>query len=824
MEKILDETIEKDLQESYLDYAMSVIVGRALPDVRDGLKPVHRRILYTMGEMGNSHEKPYRKSARVVGDVLGKYHPHGDAAIYETIVRMAQEFSLRYTLVDGQGNFGSIDGDSAAAMRYTEIRMSKVAGEILADIEKETVDFVPNFDGTLKEPVVLPSRIPNLLVNGSAGIAVGMATNIPPHNLTEVVDALIRMIDGADEEEVLSVVKGPDFPTGGTILGRGGIRNAYKTGKGIIRMRGKADVREGKGKRTKIVITEIPYQVNKSTLIETIAEAVKNKKIEGISDIKDLSAKDEIEVQVELKQGANPEIVLNQIYAHSPMETTFGIINLVLVKNQPKWLPLYGILSEFVAFRKEIVTKRSQFELRQAQDRAHILEGLKIALEKIDDVVAFLRKTKEVVEARSGLMSRFSLSEKQANAILDMKLQRIVGLEQDKIENEYAELKKTITWLNEVLGDDKKLMDVVKKELLEVKEKYGDSRKTDITDAEDDIEVEDLIPNNDVAVIITQKGYVKRIGVEEYRTQRRGGKGVISAETREEDTVKEVMITKNKNHMLFFTDKGRVHWLKAYRIPEGSRYSTGRTLVNLLDLKDEKVSSWISVEAFSETESLVMVTKNGIVKRTSLGNFANPRKGGIIAITLKEGDQLIDVLRTSGKDQVFIATKDGFAIRFDENDAREIGRTGQGVIGIRLRESDAVVSATLCRKGTVLSVSENGYGKRTSFEEYRGQNRGGLGIINIKTEGRNGAVIGAKAVDDTDEIILLSTKGQAIRIPASGISVIGRNTQGVRLMRLQEEEGETVAAFDVMKAGENTGLAEGEAEAGPENREEEEKK
>ncbi len=794
-ETILPRTIEDDLRESYLDYAMSVIIGRAIPDARDGLKPVHRRILFGMSELANHHDKPHKKSARIVGEILGKYHPHGDMAVYDALVRMAQGFSLRYPLVDGQGNMGSIDGDSPAAMRYTEVRLAKISDDMLGDLEKQTTDWMDNFDGTLKEPVVLPAKIPNLLINGSAGIAVGMATNIPPHNLTEIVDGAIALIDGADENKLLSIVTGPDFPTGGEIVGRAGIAQAYKTGKGIIRIRGRAHV---DAKRNAIVITEIPYQVTKTAIIEAIAEAVKNKKIEGISGIHDRSDKDGIEVLVDLKRGAIGEVVLNQIYAHTPMESTFGIINLVLVGKQPKVLGLYPLIDEFIQFRKDVIRRRCLFELKQAEERAHILEGLRVALGNIDAIVAFLKKTKDIADARAGLMKHYTLSEKQANAILDMKISRLVALERQKIEDEYAGLVKTIAWLKEVLADVNKVLKIIKDELLEVRAKYGDKRRTSIMDVEDEITAEELIPNEQVVVTISGRGYVKRVGLDEYHTQHRGGKGVVGAETKEEDFVKDVMVVKNHDYILFFTDKGRAFWLKAYQIPEAGRYAAGKSLVNLLELKDEKISSWIPVPQFKPDEFLVMATKNGIVKRTSLDNFSHPRKNGIIAITLRDADQLVEVIKTDGKEELLIATKQGQAIRFDENEAREIGRAGMGVIGIRLKDKDdAVVGVASCKKyPSVLTITENGYGKRTATSEYRLQGRGGSGVINIKTEGRNGAVAGVKGVLDTDEVIVISSKGQTIRSPVTDISVIGRNTQGVRVIRLGE--GETVANFAVV--------------------------
>jgi DNA gyrase subunit A len=803
-QNIVPRTIESDMKESYLDYAMSVIIGRAIPDARDGLKPVHRRILYTMHELGNVHGKPFKKSARIVGDCLGKYHPHGDMAVYDALVRMAQPFSLRYMLVDGQGNMGSIDGDNPAAMRYTEVRMARMAAELLGDLEKETVAFGDNFDGTLKEPLVLPAKVPNLLINGSSGIAVGMATNIPPHNLTEIVDAAIAVADGAGEGEVLRLVTGPDFPTGGIIVGRGGIVQAYRTGRGIITVRGKAAKDD---KRHAIIISEIPYQLTKTALIESIVEAAKNKKIEGISGVHDRSDKDGMEVVIEVRKNHDLDIILNQLHAHTQLQATFGIINLAIVGKEPKVLTLHSMISEFIEFRKEIVRKRCTFELKEAEARAHILEGLRIALGHIDAVVDFLRKSRDIEAARAGLMKTYSLTELQANAILDMKLSRLISLEREKIENEYNELRKRISWLREVLADVGKILEIIKAELREVKEKYGDARRTEIVDGEaggEDIEA--LIPNDEVVVVISSRGYVKRVSLEEYRSQHRGGKGVIGTETKEEDAVQDVIVTRNHNYLLLFTDKGRAFWMKAYRVPEGSRYAAGKTLVSLLDLKEEKVTSWISVEKFDSGEYLSMVTRNGIIKRTALENFSNVRKVGIIAITLKEGDSLVEVIKTDGKQDLVIATRKGQAIRFKEEDAREIGRTGQGVIGIRFKEGeDQVVGIAACRKPALLTITENGYGKRTSIDEYRAQGRGGSGVINIKTEGRNGDVVGVRGVDDGDEVIVMSSKGQAIRMPVGDISVIGRNTQGVRIIRLSEEEGEKVASFAVVRRAQNGG-------------------
>ncbi len=751
-------------------------------------------------EVEGSHE--FVANGMISHNCMGKYHPHGDAPVYESLVRMAQDFSMRYTLIDGQGNFGSIDADPPAAQRYTEVRMAKLADEMLNDLEKETVDFTLNFDATLKEPTILPSAIPTLLINGSAGIAVGMATNIPPHNMNEVIDACIALIEGAGEDQLIGIIKGPDFPTGGLIVGRSGIYEAYKTGRGIIKIRGKAEIKSGKESKegkSCISITEIPYQLSKTAIIEAIADAVKNKKIEGISGVHDRSDRDGIEILVELKRDANAEVVLNQLYVHTPFETTFGIINLVLVGKEPKTLPLFQLINQFVEFRKEVITKRCRFNLKMALERAEILEGLRKALENIDSVVAFLKTAKDVDDARSGLMSSYTLSEKQANAILDMKLQKLIALEHKKIDNEHLELQKTINWLNDVLSDKGKILKIVKDELLEIKNKYGDKRRTGIIDIEGEVTDESLIPNNEVVVTITNRGYIKRVGLDEYRSQRRGGKGVVGSETKEEDVIQDVIITRNRNYLLFFTNKGIVYWLKAYEIPEGTRYATGRPIVNLIQLQDqnERITSWISVVEFNANDYLSMVTKNGIIKRISLDNFSRPRKNGIIAIRLKENDALVDVVKTDGKQELLIATRKGQAIRFKEEETREIGRTGQGVIGIRFKEDeDSVVAVTVCNKPTVITITENGYGKRTHTDEYRTQGRGGSGVINIKTEGRNGNVVGVKTINDGDEIMVVSSKGQTIRIPADNISVIGRNTQGVTIIRLSE--GEKVSSFAVV--------------------------
>jgi len=797
---IVDIPVEKDLKESYLTYAMSVIVGRALPDVRDGLKPVHRRILYAMHELGNTSSVPYKKSARIVGEVLGKYHPHGDAAIYEALVRMAQGFSLRYPLVDGQGNFGSIDGDAPAAMRYTEARMEKIAEEMLEDIDKETVDFAPNFDGSLKEPSVLPSKIPNLLINGSSGIAVGMATNIPPHNINEICDALIAVIDGKGEE-VLKIVQGPDFPTGGIIVGRAGILSAYKTGKGIIKVRGRAEVKDGE-----IIITEIPYQITKTKIIEDIVNAVKTGKIEGIADVQDRSDKTGMELHIKLKKHADGEAVLKKLYAYTSLESTFGIINVALVGKQPKLMGLMEMLNEFLNFRREIVRKRTAFLLRKAEERAHIVEGLLAALKEIDAVVSFLRKAREVEEASKGLKEMLKIDDVQAKAILDMKLQKLIGLEQEKLNGEYNELRKSIEWYRAVLENPEKVDGIIKEELNEIKRKYGDRRRTEIIDAEEEEFVEEsLIEDKEVVITITSKGYVKRTDLEEYRKQGRGGKGVIGVEV-DEDVVKEVIIATNRSYLLVFTDKGKVYWVKAYEIPEGDRYGKGKPIVNLIEVEEnEKIVRVMPTKAL-ETGYVFFITKKGIAKRTAMEEFSNPRRGGIRAFTLKEeGDGLVEVVKTTGKDDVIVATKKGMAIRFSEEEVREVGRNASGVIGIKLREGDEVVSLTVCNKPTILTVTSKGYGKRTESAEYRRQGRGGTGVTNLRATEKNGFVIGVKAIDDKDEVIIITSKGKTIRIPANTISVIGRATQGVRLIKL--DEGEEVTSFDVFEGGKEEGGA-----------------
>lgn len=793
-ETIIPKTIEKEMKNSYMEYAMSVIVGRALPDIRDGLKPVHRRVLFAMQELGNNHDKPHKKSARITGEVMGKFHPHGDQAIYDTIVRMTQDFSLRYPLIDGQGNFGSIDGDNAAAMRYTEIRMNKICEEMVADIEKNTVDFIPNFDGSLVEPTVLPAKIPNLLINGSSGIAVGMATNVPPHNLIEVVDALIAYIDNPDIEitEIMRYLPGPDFPTGGKIVGKSGIYNAYSTGRGIISIRGKAEIIEGKNI---IKIIELPYQVNKSELVKKIAHLVRLKHIEEISDIRDKSDRTGMEIEIILKKGCDPNVVLNKLYVKTELEKVFGIINLALVNNEPRFLNIKQMLREFIRFRTNIVTKRCKFELKKSEERHHILCGLVIALENIDEVVMLIKKAESPQKAREDLILKYLLTELQASSILDMKLGRLTGLERTKIEEEQKNLQTRIGELKEILEDKIKLLNIIKEELEEIKNKYGDKRRTEILEDEEDIVLEQLIPHEESVIILTQDDYIKRISLDEYKTQKRGGKGIIAAGTKEEDSIKDVIICDTHDYLMFFSNNGIVRWMKAYKVPQTMRYSLGKPIINLLDMhENEKIQSMIKVSNFSEAEYLVLTTKKGLIKRTSLESFSKPRKGGIIAIKLIETDELIDVKKTSGNDEIFIATKNGFSIHFEEKQIRETGRAAQGVRGIRLRKTDEVVGTATNTAQAVLTITENGFGKRTPLDEYRKQTRGGKGVINIQTKGRNGEVIGVIAVNDNDEIILISSSSKIIRMPVINISVVGRNTKGVRLMKLDENEKITAIA------------------------------
>lgn len=794
---IIEVNIEDEMKTSYLDYAMSVIVSRALPDVRDGLKPVHRRILYAMNELGLSPEKQYRKSARVVGDVLGKYHPHSDASVYDAMVRLAQDFNTRYPLVDGHGNFGSIDGDSPAAMRYTEVKMTKLATEMLRDINKETIDYRPNFDETLKEPVVLPSRFPNLLVNGSSGIAVGMATNIPPHNLKEVIDGLIMLIDDPDTDidELMQVIKGPDFPTGAFIMGREGIKSAFKTGRGKLKLRAVAEIEEHSRGRNKIVVTELPYQVNKAKLIEKIAELVRDKKIEGISDLRDESDREGMRIVIELKRDANPNIVLNNLYKQTQLETTFGVIMLALVNEEPKILNLKQALVYYLDHQKEIIIRRTQFDLNKAEDRAHIVEGLRIALDNIDEIINIIRGSKEESIAKEKLMENFGLSERQAQAILDMRLRRLTGLEREKLEEEYESLIKEINRLKEILSNERLIYQVIKDELLEIKEKHGDRRRTRIMPSADEIDIEDMIEEEDVIITLTHFGYIKRVPEDMYKTQRRGGKGITGLTTREEDFVEDLFITSTHDTILFFTNKGKVYSLKAYEIPEGKRQARGTAIINLLNLTgDERVSAVIPIEKYDPESNLVLITKKGIIKKTKLERFKNIRKNGIIAISLREDDELIGVRKTNGKRELIVVTSNGMSIRFSEEDVREMGRNAMGVKAITLKDDDEVVAMDLIEEGKyLLVVSERGYGKRTSLEDYRLQNRGGVGLKTYNIKKKTGKLVSAKVIDENDDIIMISMAGIIIRLKVKDISVMGRNTQGVTLMKLRDENDKVMA-------------------------------
>ncbi len=785
--------IEDEMKKSYLDYAMSVIVGRALPDVRDGLKPVHRRILFGMHEMGVEWNKPYKKSARVVGDVMGKYHPHGDSAIYDAITRMVQDFSLRYPLIDGQGNFGSIDGDSPAAMRYTEVRLARLAGETLRDIEKETVDFTPNYDESTQEPTVLPAAIPNLIINGSTGIAVGMATNMPPHNLTEVIDALLHVIKKPDAsvKELMRFVTGPDFPTGGFIHGRKGIIDAYTTGRGSVQVRAKAQIEKNpRTNRQAIVITEIPYMVNKTRLIEAIAALARDKKIEGISDVRDESDRDGMRVVVDLKRDEVAEVILNNLYMHTQMKTSFGIINLAIVNGQPKVLPLTRLLNEFVKFRREVVTRRTVFDLKKARERAHILEGLKVAIDNIDAVIKLIRAAKGPAEAKAGLMKNFKLSEIQAQAILEMRLQRLTALERDKIIAEYKEVLKLIQSLEEILSSETLLMDVICGELKEIKERFGDERRTQIMDEAAEITLEDIIAEEDMIVTITSNGYIKRNPTSLFKIQRRGGKGKTGMTAKEEEFVSDMFIASTHSYILFFTDKGKAYSLKVYDIPQAGRAAKGKAIVNILNLsQDEKITAFLPVKEFTEGKYIVMATAHAVIKKSDLMSFSNIRSGGLIAVNLDEGDSLISARLTDGKTDIFLGTRDGQAIRFNEDEVREMGRLARGVRGMRLAQGDRVVSMETVDEGTtVLTVTEHGYGKRTDFAEYRGQGRGGSGLINIKITDKNGPVAAIVKVRDTDELMITTSVGKIIRIAMKGVTVIGRNTQGVKLMDIEKDE------------------------------------
>ncbi|EDM24176.1 DNA gyrase subunit A [Caminibacter mediatlanticus] len=792
--QVIPVKIEDTLAKSYLEYSMSVIVGRALPDVRDGLKPVHRRILYAMYKMGITSSSPYKKSARIVGDVIGKYHPHGDTAVYEALVRMAQNFSMREPLIDGQGNFGSIDGDNAAAMRYTEARLTKIAEELLKDIDKDTVDFIPNYDGTEKEPVVLPARFPNLLVNGSSGIAVGMATNIPPHNLGELIDALVYMIDNKETnlEDILQFIKGPDFPTGGIIFGRGGILEAYKSGRGSIKIRAKHHI-EHRGNREIIVIDELPYQVNKAKLIEKISELVKDKIIDGISEIRDESDREGIRVVIELKKDAMSEIILNNLYKHTQMQVSFGINMLAILDKEPKLFNLMEILNTFIKFRKTVVIRRTIYELEEAKKRAHILEGLLIALANIDEVVTIIKNSQSSKEAKTNLIERFDLSEVQAQAILDMKLSRLTSLETNKLQKEYDELQEKIAYLTSILKEESVLNNVIKEEFLEIRKKYANERKTEIVDDYDDIDIEDLIPNEDMVVTITHRGYVKRVPLKTYERQNRGGKGKKALTTYENDFIEDFYIAKAHDTLMIITNKGQLHWLKVYKIPEGSRTSKGKAIVNLINLdKDEKIQTIIKTSDFDENKSLAFFTKNGIVKRTNLSEFKNIRSTGVRAIVIDKDDELVTAKIVKEDDKyLFIVTKKGMAIRFPVDAVREMGRNARGVKGITFKiEGDEVVGALSLRdeKQEILSVSEKGFGKRTEAEAYRLTNRGGKGVIAMKLTNKTGDLVGVVATEENHDLMLLTSKGKMIRVSIDSISKTGKNTQGVRLVRLDDDD------------------------------------
>ena len=797
--KIINVDIEKEMKKSYIDYAMSVIVARALPDVRDGLKPVHRRILYAMSDLGMTPDKPFRKSAYIVGEVLGKYHPHGDASVYDALVRMAQTFSLRYPTINGHGNFGSVDGDAPAAMRYTEAKMAKISVEMLADLDKNTVDFIPNYDEKLQEPKVLPARIPNLLVNGSQGIAVGMATNVPPHNLTEVANAAIKLIDedNVSDDELLALVKGPDFPTGGIIVGKEGIRNAYLTGRGKITVRAKTEIEEYGNGRYRIIVNELPYMVNKARLIENIADLVKDKRIEGISDLRDESDREGMRIVIELKREANAKIVLNQLLKFTQMQDTFGAIMLALVDGKPQILTLRQMLECFINHRKEVILRRTQFELDKALARAHILEGLKIALDFIDEVIAIIRAAYD--DAAERLMKRFKLSEIQANAILEMRLKTLSGLQREKIEEEYEQLMKQIERYRAILGSERLVFDLIKEDLIEIKNKYGDERRTTFMAAEGEFDEEDLIKDEDVVVAMTHYGYIKRMAIDTYRAQRRGGRGITGMQTKAEDFVEQLFISSTHNTIMFFTNKGKVYRLKCYEVPEAGRTAKGTAIVNLLQLDgDERVTAVIPIKVFAEGQYLLMATKKGIIKKTNLMEYNNSRKSGLQAIALKEDDELIDVRLTDGERNVVMVTHEGMAITFAESDVRAVGRVSQGVIGIRVDDDDYVVGMEPIydEKGYLLAITENGFGKRTELEEYRVQIRAGKGVITYKVTPKTGKVVGIKIVNDDDDVMLITDTGILIRLDVKDVSVLGRSTQGVTLMR-SNDGGKVVSVAKV---------------------------
>ena len=802
--RILPVNLEQEMRNSYIDYAMSVIVSRALPDVRDGLKPVHRRILYAMQEAGMTSGKPYKKSARIVGEVLGKYHPHGDSSVYDAIVRMAQDFSMRYMLADGHGNFGSVDGDPPAAMRYTEVRMAKIAELMLQDIDKDTVDFVPNYDESLKEPSVLPSKFPELLVNGTSGIAVGMATNIPPHNMSEVIDGVLMLIDNPDAsvEELMTVIKGPDFPTGGLIMGTTGIRDAYTTGRGSVKMRAKAHIETMSNGKPRIVVTELPYQVNKARLIEKIAELARDKQIEGITDLRDESDRKGMSIVIELRKDINPDIMLNQLYKHTQLQDTFGVIMLALVDNQPRILTLKQVLHYYIQHQEDVITRRTRYELSKAEARAHILEGLTIALDHLDAVITTIRESQTADIARNALMDGFKLSEKQAQAILDLRLQRLTGLEREKIEEEYQEVLKKIEWLKSVLADESKIMTIIKEELTAVKEKYGDARRTTITYDMSEMSEEDLIADEDVVLTISHNNYIKRMKLDTYNKQNRGGQGILGMSTKEGDFVENILITTTHHTIQFFTSRGRVHYLKAYQIAEASRQARGTALINLLKLdKGEKITAVLQVREYNPAKFLFMATRKGIVKKVQLSEFNTTRKLGVIALKLDDDDELIGVKQTDGQKQIVIGTRNGYAIIFDEEEVRSMGRIARGVKGIKLRDGDEVVGMdTIKRDSEILTVTAGGYGKRTKVEEYTTHHRGAMGVINLRVTEKTGEVIGLKVVRDGQELMLISTNGIIIRTGLDKISVIGRASQGVIIMKTAEDDKVASMAILTQKA------------------------
>jgi len=816
-EKIIPITIEDEMQSSYIDYSMSVIVSRALPDVRDGLKPVHRRVLYGMSDLGMLHNRNYKKSARIVGEVLGKYHPHGDSAVYDSIVRMVQDFSLRYPLVDGQGNFGSVDGDSAAAMRYTEVRMQRIAEELLTDINKQTVDFQSNFDDTLEEPVVLPSMVPNLLINGASGIAVGMATNMPPHNLTEVVNGVIATIENGEitNQELMQHITAPDFPTGGIIYGYEGVKEAYETGRGKVVMRARANVEELRNSREQIVVTEIPYQVNKATLIEKIASLVNQEKITEISEIRDESDREGMRIVIILKRGGNAGVVLNQFYKYTQMQQTFGIINLALVKGRPKVMALKELIEHFIEHRIEVIIRRTIYDLDQAEARAHILEGLKIALDNLDEVIKTIRASKNPQEANDELRKKFALTDIQAKAILDMRLQKLTGLERDKIDLEYREIIDKITEFRRILSDREVQKTIIKEELTEIKERYGDKRRTEIVYSAEDFSIEDMIADEDVVVTISNKGFIKRMPVSNYRRQQRGGKGMKGTTTKDDEYVEHLFVATNHNYILFFTEKGSCYWLKVYEIPEGSRLARGRAIVNLIDIdKEDRIKTFVPVKTLEDPEYIqnhfiIMSTVEGQVKKTSLEAYSRPRRDGIIAINIREGDSLLGASLTDGNSTIILGNRNGRAIRFNESDVREMGRNTSGVRGMTIGKGDEIVDMVVIRnthEATVLAISENGYGKRSQVDDYREQSRGGKGVITMKVTSKTGKLIALKEVSDNDDLMVITERGKVIRMQCKGIRTMGRNTQGVRIMRL-DDDGKIGAVTRVVNEDDDEGEA-----------------